>query len=119
MPRFDLMPNVFLDAVILSIVCFAVSLSLAKIYAKKHNYRVDANQELVALGSANLISSFFLSYPCSAALSRSTLQEKVGGKTQIAGLVSCGIILTVLLFLAPYLYHLPKVRHLLGRRKVY
>src|SRR5699024_8787799 len=84
-------------------------LSLAKIFAKKHGHRVDANQELVALGSANLLSSFFLAYPASAALSRSTLQEKVGGKTQIAGLVSCAIILTVLLLLAPYLYHLPKV----------
>lgn len=114
-PRFDLMPSLFADSVILSIVCFAVSLSLAKIFAKKHNYRVDANQELVALGSANVFSSFFLAYPCSAALSRSTLQEKVGGKTQIAGLVSCAIILTVLLLLAPFLYHLPKVNPILAR----
>ncbi|KAI2810169.1 hypothetical protein BLOT_001327 [Blomia tropicalis] len=107
-PRLDLMPAVFVDSLILSIVCFAVSLSLAKIFAKKHGYRVDPNQELVALGSANVFSSFFLSYPSSAALSRSTLQEKVGGRTQIAGLVSCAIILTVLLLLAPFLYHLPK-----------
>ncbi|XP_017491295.1 PREDICTED: sulfate transporter-like, partial [Rhagoletis zephyria] len=107
-PRFDLMPSVFVDSVVLSIVCFAVSLSLAKIFAKKHGYRVQANQELIALGSANVFASFFLAYPCSAALSRSTLQEKVGGKTQIAGLVSCAIILTVLLLLAPFLYHLPK-----------
>lgn len=106
------MPSVFVDSVVLSIVCFAVSLSLAKIFAKKHGYRVQANQELIALGSANVFASFFLAYPCSAALSRSTLQEKVGGKTQIAGLVSCAIILTVLLLLAPFLYHLPKVSRL-------
>lgn len=103
------MSEVFVDSVILSIVCFAVSLSLAKIFAKKHNYEVRPNQELLALGSANIFSSFFLAYPSSAALSRSTLQEKAGGKTQIAGLVSSAIILTVLLLLAPYLYHLPKV----------
>ena len=109
MPRFDLMPSVFVDSVVLSIVCFAVSLSLAKIFAKKHGYEVRANQELVALGAANAVSSFFLCYPCSAALSRSTLQEKVGGRTQVAGLVSSAIIMTVLLLLAPYLYYLPKV----------
>jgi MFS superfamily sulfate permease-like transporter len=44
------------------------------------------------------------------------IQERVGGKTQIAGLVSCGVILTVLLLLAPFLYHLPKVG-LIERKK--
>ena len=94
---------------IIGIVTFAVSLSLAKIFAKKHRYEVDANQELIALGSANVFSSFFLAYPASAALSRSTIQERIGGKTQVAGIFSCLVILTVLLLLAPFLYHLPKV----------
>ncbi|XP_027196471.2 solute carrier family 26 member 10-like [Dermatophagoides pteronyssinus] len=107
-PRFDLIPNIFFDSLILSIICFAVSLSLAKIFAKKHGHHIRPNQELFALGTANIFSSFFLAYPCSAALSRSTLQEKIGGKTQIAGIISSIIILTVLLFLAPFLYHLPK-----------
>ncbi|KAH9521111.1 hypothetical protein DERF_004787 [Dermatophagoides farinae] len=107
-PRFDIMPNIFFDSLVLSIICFAVSLSLAKIFAKKHGHQIRPNQELFALGTANIFSSFFMAYPCSAALSRSTLQEKIGGKTQIAGLVSSAIILTVLLFLAPFLYHLPK-----------
>lgn len=111
-PRFDLMPSLFVDSLILSIVCFAVSLSLAKIFAKKYAYTVRPNQELLALGTANVFSSFFLCYPSSAALSRSTLQARVGGKTQLAGLVSCVLVLTVLLFLAPFLYHLPKVKRL-------
>lgn len=106
------MPNIFFDSLVLSIICFAVSLSLAKIFAKKHGHQIRPNQELFALGTANIFSSFFMAYPCSAALSRSTLQEKIGGKTQIAGLVSSAIILTVLLFLSPFLYHLPKVMDL-------
>jgi solute carrier family 26 protein len=112
----DFIPDIFIDCLIIGIVCFAVSLSLAKIFAKKHKYEVNANQELIALGTANIFSSFFLAYPASAALSRSTLQERIGGKTQIAGLVSCGVILTVLLLLAPFLYHLPKVG-LIERKK--
>ncbi|OTF81053.1 Sulfate transporter-like protein [Euroglyphus maynei] len=107
-PRFDLMPSIFFDSLVLSIICFAVSLSLAKIFAKKHGHHIRPNQELFALGTANIFSSFFMAYPCSAALSRSTLQEKIGGKTQVAGIISSIIILTVLLFLAPFLYHLPK-----------
>ncbi|CAG2163965.1 unnamed protein product [Oppiella nova] len=107
-PRLDFVGDVLVDCVIIGIVTFAVSLSLAKISAKNHKYDVDANQELIALGSANLVSSFFLAYPASAALSRSTIQDKIGGKTQIAGIVSCLVILCVLLLLAPFLYHLPK-----------
>lgn len=109
LPRIDLFPDILFDTCILAIVCFAVSLSLAKIFAKKHKYSIDANQELIALGSSNVFASFFAAFRCSAALSRSTLQEKVGGRTQIAGLVSSAIILAVLLLFAPYLYHLPKV----------
>jgi MFS superfamily sulfate permease-like transporter len=105
----DFIPDIFLDCLVIGIVCFAVSLSLAKIFAKKHKYKINANQELIALGTANIFSSFFLAYTASASLSRSTLQERIGCKTQIAGLVSCGVILTVLLFLAPFLYDLPKV----------
>ncbi|CAG2109629.1 unnamed protein product, partial [Medioppia subpectinata] len=107
-PRLDFVGDILIDCVIIGVVTFAVSLSLAKIYAKKHKYDIDPNQELIALGSANVFSSFFLAYPASAALSRSTIQEKIGGKTQIAGIFSCLVILCVLLLLAPFLYHLPK-----------
>lgn len=109
-PRFDFMSYIFIDSAIIGIVCYAVSLSLAKIFAKKHKYEVEPNQELIALGAANVFSSFFLAYPAAAALSRSTLQFKIGGKTQIAGLFSCIIILFVILFLGELLYHLPRVR---------
>jgi MFS superfamily sulfate permease-like transporter len=105
----DFIPDIFLDCLVIGIVCFAVSLSLVKIFSKKHKYEINANQELIALGTANVFSSFFLAYPASGALSRSTVQERIGGKTQIAGLVSCGVLLTVLLFLGPFLYETPKV----------
>ena len=108
-PRLDLMKSLIVDSLIIGIVSFAVLLSLAKIYAKKNKYKINPNQELIAIGSANIFSSFFSCYPCAASLSRSSVQEKTGGKTQIASLVSCIIILVVLLFLGPLFYHLPKV----------
>ncbi|CAG2163252.1 unnamed protein product [Oppiella nova] len=97
-----------MDSLVIAIVAFAVSLSLAKIFAKKHKYKIDANQELIALGTANVFSSFFACYPSSASLSRSSVQEKTGGRTQVAGLVSSAFMLVFLLFLGPLLYHLPK-----------
>ncbi|RWS04327.1 solute carrier family 26 member 10-like protein [Dinothrombium tinctorium] len=107
-PRFDIVTSVIPDCIALAVVTFAISLSLAKIFAKKHKYKVKPNQELIAMGTANIISSFFSCYPCSASLSRTSVQEKTGGKTQMAGIVSCGILLIVLLFLGPFLYDLPK-----------
>lgn len=107
-PRLDFVPRILPDSFAIAIVSFAISLSLAKIYAKKHKYKIVPNQELIAIGSANVISSFFGCYPCASSLSRSSVQERAGGKTQVTSLVSCVILLFVLLFLGPLLFHLPK-----------
>lgn len=48
-PPFELIPKVILDSLIISIVAYTVTFSMAKIFAKKHNYKVDATQELYAL----------------------------------------------------------------------
>ena len=110
LPRLDLLPSIIIDSLVIAIVAFAVSLSLAKIFAKKHKYKIDANQELIALGTANVFSSLFACYPSSASLSRSSVQERTGGRTQVAGLVSSLFMLVFLLFLGPLLHDLPKVR---------
>lgn len=107
-PRMDLIPLVAGDSFAIAVVAFAISLSMAKLFAKKHKYVIRPNQELFALGCANVFSSFFSCYPSSASLARSLVQERTGGKTQMASVVSCGIILIVLLVLAPLFYTLPK-----------
>lgn len=95
------------DAVALAIVVFAVSISMAKILAKKCDYEVDANQELIAFGFCNIVSSFLAAPVSSASMSRSLTQERGGGKTQVAGLVSCVLLLIVLLAIGPYFRTLP------------
>lgn len=107
-PRFDIITMFIGDSFAIAMVAFAVSLSMAKLLSKKHKYVIRPNQELLALGCANVFASFFACYPCSASLSRSLVQERAGGKTQVAGLVSCCILLIVLLALAPMFYDLPK-----------
>ena len=47
-PIFSLIPNILMDAVIIAIIAYSVSLSMAQLFAKKHEYVVDANQELIA-----------------------------------------------------------------------
>ncbi|KAK6995100.1 solute carrier family 26 member 6 [Biomphalaria glabrata] len=104
---FSYIPNVITDAIALAIVAFAINVSMAKMFAKKHNYSIDANQELLAYGTCNIISSFFSSFASAASLSRSVVQENVGGKTQVTSLVSSAMLLIVLLVVGPYFKSLP------------
>lgn len=108
MPIFSLMPSLISDAFVIAIVAYSVSVSMALIFAKKENYKIDFNQELLAQGMGNLLGSGFQCIPFAASLSRSVIQHGVGGKTQIASLVSCGILVFVLLWIGPFFEALPK-----------
>ncbi|XP_069999159.1 prestin isoform X3 [Penaeus vannamei] len=106
-PPFELLPKVVVDAFIITIVAYTISFSMAKIFAKKHNYEVDAAQELYSQSASNVFGSFFGCAPIAASLSRSLIQEAVGGVTQITSLISCSLLLLVLLFVGPVFEKLP------------
>ncbi|KAK2716702.1 prestin-like isoform X2 [Artemia franciscana] len=107
LPPASLLSSLVMDTLPIAVVAYAVSLSMGKIFAQKHRYIVDSNQELLAQGLANVGGSFFSALPISASLSRSLIQESVGGKTQIASIVSCFLLLMVLLFIGPFFEPLP------------
>ncbi|KAM4022958.1 solute carrier family 26 member 6-like [Anomaloglossus baeobatrachus] len=85
------------NAFAIAVVAYAMSISLAKMFAAKHGYKVDSNQELIALGLSNLTGSFFHCFAVTSSMSRSLVQENTGGNTQIAGSVSSIIILVIIL----------------------
>ncbi|XP_062374578.1 prestin isoform X3 [Sardina pilchardus] len=95
LPDPTLFSKVATDSVAIAIVGFSMGISLAKIFAMKHGYSVDGNQELIALGICNFVSSFFQTFAITCSMSRSLVQESTGGKTQIAGLLSSLIVLLV------------------------
>ncbi|RWS26045.1 solute carrier family 26 member 10-like protein [Leptotrombidium deliense] len=108
MPRISFASTVILDAISIAVITYAFALSLGKIYAKKHKYyTIKPNQEFIALGAANTISSFFGCFVTTASLARTSSMGNQA-KTQVAAIVSCAIMLTVLLYFAPALYYLPK-----------
>ncbi|XP_012587899.1 PREDICTED: solute carrier family 26 member 10 [Condylura cristata] len=108
LPSLAEVPRVLADSLAVALVTFAVSTSLASIYADKYSYTIDSNQELMAHGVSNLISSLFSCFPNSATLATTSLLVDAGGNTQLAGLFSCAVVLSVMLWLGPYLYYLPK-----------
>ncbi|XP_020018281.1 solute carrier family 26 member 6 isoform X2 [Castor canadensis] len=96
------------NAFAIAVVGFAIAISLGKIFALRHGYRVDSNQELVALGLSNLIGGIFQCFPVSCSMSRSLVQESTGGNTQVAGAVSSLFILLIILKLGELFQDLPK-----------
>ncbi|KAM5234301.1 solute carrier family 26 member 6 isoform 1-T1 [Hipposideros larvatus] len=96
------------NAFTIAVVGFAIAISLGKIFALRHGYRVDSNQELVALGLSNLIGGFFQCFPVSCSMSRSLVQESTGGNTQVAGAISSLFILIIIVKLGELFQDLPK-----------
>uniref|UniRef100_A0A8D2GPI6 Solute carrier family 26 member 6 n=1 Tax=Urocitellus parryii TaxID=9999 RepID=A0A8D2GPI6_UROPR len=97
------------NAFAIAVVGFAIAISLGKIFALRHGYRVDSNQELVALGLSNLIGGIFQCFPVSCSMSRSLVQESTGGNTQVAGAVSSLFILLIILKLGELFQDLPRL----------
>lgn len=109
LPQINLINDILVDCIVIAIVSYTVSVSMALIFAQKLNYEIDFNQELLAMGTGNLFGSFFSCIPFSASLSRSIIQQSTGGKTQIASLISCGLLTFVLLWIGPFFEQLPRV----------
>ncbi len=77
-------------------------------YAAKNNYKIDKNQELLALGVSNVTVGFFQGLPIGGALSRTAVNDESGAKTPLAGGISGLVILMILLFFTGIFYNLPE-----------
>ncbi|XP_038555598.1 LOW QUALITY PROTEIN: sulfate transporter [Micropterus salmoides] len=108
LPMWSLIPSVAVDAFSIAIVGFVITVSLSEMFAKKHGYAVDANQEMYAIGFCNILPSFFRCFTTSAALTKTLVKESTGCQTQMSGLVSALVLLLVLLVIAPLFYSLQK-----------
>uniref|UniRef100_A0A1I7TJS1 Sulfate_transp domain-containing protein n=1 Tax=Caenorhabditis tropicalis TaxID=1561998 RepID=A0A1I7TJS1_9PELO len=106
-PRTDIWTYIIQDAFSIAIVAYAVTMAMGQIFARKHKYRIDSNQELLALGLINIGSSFFSVFPTSCSLSRTLVNERCGAKSQLSGIISAIVILFVILFVGPLLEALP------------
>lgn len=95
-------------ALTLALVGYLESISIGKALEEKEGTEtIDANQELVALGSANIVGSFFQSYGATASFSRSAINFEAGVKTNLAAIFTVVLVVFTLLFLTPLFYYLP------------
>ncbi|XP_068525858.1 pendrin isoform X1 [Anas acuta] len=92
----------------IAIVAYAIAVSVGKVYATKYDYAIDGNQEFIAFGISNIFSGAFSCFVATTALSRTAVQESTGGKTQVAGIISAGIVLIAIVALGKLLEPLQK-----------
>uniref|UniRef100_A0A663M6P3 Solute carrier family 26 member 6 n=1 Tax=Athene cunicularia TaxID=194338 RepID=A0A663M6P3_ATHCN len=97
------------NAFAIAVVGYAICISLGKIFALKHGYKVDSNQELIALGLSNFLGGFFQCFAISCSMSRSLVQESTGGNSQVAGVISSLVILVTILKIGELFRDLPKM----------
>ena len=104
---FENMRRLLPTALTLALVQFMSVASLGKAFAKRNNYLVDSNHELVAVGASNFVGSLFSSVPVSGSFSRSAAAEQAGAKSPMSNIVTSALVVLTLLFLTPFFYYLP------------
>ncbi|MGK7951604.1 MAG: SulP family inorganic anion transporter [Xenococcaceae cyanobacterium] len=95
------------SAVGISIVGYSDNVLTARAFANRNNYKIDANQELLALGMANLGNGLMQGFPISSSGSRTVIGDSVGSKSQLFSLIAMVAVIFVLLFLRPILALFP------------
>jgi len=110
MPALDpaLWRQLALPALLISVIGFVESVSVAQTLAAKKRQRIVPDQELIGLGAANLGAAFTGGYPVTGGFARSVVNYDAGAVTPAAGVFTAGGIALATLYLTPALYYLPK-----------
>ncbi len=100
------------DLLPLALACFLLgaveTAAIGRMFAEKHGYRLDSNQEFLALAAANLAAGVGHGFPISGGMSQSLVNESGGARTPLSGLIAGVLILVVALFFTGLLRHLPQ-----------
>lgn len=104
----DAIMSLLSAALVIALVAFMETISMAKALAAQTKQRLDPNQELIGQGVSNIGGAFFQAYPSCGSFTGSAINLQAGAKTGLASVFNGVFVAVTLLFLTPYLYHLPK-----------
>jgi high affinity sulfate transporter 1 len=107
-PAFGQIVRLLPAALGIFLVSFADEILTARSFAGKHNQSVRGSQELLAMGAANAAAGISQGFPIGASGSRTTVNDSMGARSQVAGLVAAGTVALILLFLTEPVQYLPK-----------
>lgn len=92
----------------LALVCFAEAIGPSRSFAAAHKYEIDANQEFIGLGAANLGAGLFQGFPIGSSLSKSAANDRAGAHSQMSGIIAALVTAIVALFFTQFFYQLPE-----------
>uniref|UniRef100_A0A8C3KNK0 Solute carrier family 26 member 8 n=1 Tax=Calidris pygmaea TaxID=425635 RepID=A0A8C3KNK0_9CHAR len=107
LPDLSNLSKIIQHAFSLAVVSYFLLVFVGEKYASLHNYSIASNQELVAVGLCNIFSSFFKSFVVSCAISGTVIQEKTGGRTQLAAAIGVSVMLVIALKLGHFFQSIP------------
>jgi SulP family sulfate permease len=96
-------------AIALTVLIYADEILTARVFANRHGQKVNANQEFLALGMANIGAGLLMGFPAALSASRTAVSDQMGGKSQWVGLIAAVLTIIFLLFFTPLLAPLPTV----------
>ncbi len=99
--------QLLVPAIGVAVVGYSDNVLEGRAFASRHNQRIDANQELLGLGAANITSGLFQAFPVSSSGSRTAIGDAVGSRSQLYSLVTLGMVLLTMFFLSPVLAAFP------------
>jgi SulP family sulfate permease len=105
--NFDLLVALFVPALLISVIGFVESVSVAQTLAAKKRQRIDPNQELIGLGAANIGAGFTGGYPVTGGFARSVVNYDAGAETPAAGAYTAVGLMIAAVALTPLIYFLP------------
>ncbi len=91
--------QLFGDAAALMLISFTSGVLTAKSFAGRNRYQIDPNQEMIAFGAANILTGLGQGFPVTGADSRTAVNDAMGGKSQLVGIVAAGTMLVILFFM--------------------
>lgn len=106
--NFEVALTLVQSAITITLIGFMEAISIAKAMAARRRQRLDANQELLGQGLANIMSSLAQGYPVSGSFSRSAVNFSAGAITGFSSVVTAVVVAVTLMWLTPTLYHLPQ-----------
>jgi high affinity sulfate transporter 1 len=106
-PPLSAIPLLLVGAVGIVFLAVGESVGAGRAFASRHHYALDADQELLALGTSNIATGLFGGFTADVSLSQTATADAAGAKSQLSSLVTAGLILATALFLAPLFADLP------------
>ncbi|KAI8796922.1 sodium-independent sulfate anion transporter [Biomphalaria glabrata] len=104
----ELLTNLGAGLGIVPLLSIIETMAIGKAFARINNYKLDPTQELIAIGSANILSSFVSSYPITGSFSRTAVNSQCGVRTPLGGIWTGGLVILALCVLTPWFYYIPK-----------